>query len=459
MSRLGLSLDWQMNVGLLMGTSDDQAIVDAVMTVLANSSTPVSVFGDNTDQVVAQFVIPANTVKPDSLLVLRALFNFYLPNTGGRSVYLYAGATLIGQSFPTATLGGLQVDFPMWVAPDLQTVAVFGSSQAFNDVLSPTNGQGAPFNAHTSLKATVSVDFTADQAITVKVKPVAEDQAELTGFTLENYAIGSLPTKSYAPVTAVAAWGDSLTEGSGSGASAGSFFATNGTTDGSTAVVTSITTTSIQPNMYVTGTGIPAGTIVLSKTGSTITLNKNTTQAATSSLAFRSGAWPVQLMHQAPGRAAFNGGVGGQTAGQITIRFLRDTVRGKYWNPVVWGGRNNVGSPSAVADVLSATAADIANLALGVIPVIIGVTTAKGESVGTANNTQVQAINAALLAEVGAANFIDAYTLFCTNNGQPNDDFLTTTAGVIAPTEVHWNDWGYYNIAAAVLAKRQSLGI
>lgn len=59
-----------------------------------------------------------------------------------------------------------------------------------------------------------------------------------------------------------------------------------GTTDGSTAVITSITTTGIMYGMPVQGTGIPAGAVVIGITSSTITISQPTTAAATSSLKF-----------------------------------------------------------------------------------------------------------------------------------------------------------------------------
>lgn len=55
----------------------------------------------------------------------------------------------------------------------------------------------------------------------------------------------------------------------------------NGTTDGSTGVITATVTTGLQNGMFARGAGIPSGAIILSFTSTTVTINKNTMAAAT----------------------------------------------------------------------------------------------------------------------------------------------------------------------------------
>ena len=62
--------------------------------------------------------------------------------------------------------------------------------------------------------------------------------------------------------------------------------AVTGTTDGSTAVITSIVTTGLQNGMFARGTGIPTGATILSFTSNTVTLSANTAGAGTPSISF-----------------------------------------------------------------------------------------------------------------------------------------------------------------------------
>lgn len=188
-------------------------IAKVVGREIAVSGTPIKISGNATDYVLATITIPGGSLSPDSLLELKSLFTFS-GSAGGRKVNLFWGGTnIIGQSFPTATIGAIQVDHLMWVAPDLQSLTVF--IQNFNDVTSPSaNGQGAPYSVHTSGTTVLSVDLTQDQTFTLSTKPAADDTAELTGFSLMNYSLGA--SKNFAIGTSIACWGDSLTAGTGS---------------------------------------------------------------------------------------------------------------------------------------------------------------------------------------------------------------------------------------------------
>jgi len=443
-----------------------------VSQVVASSATPVRVAGNaGAEQTVASFTLPANTITPSSVLTLKGLVNLPIANLGGTIFRFKIGGVTIATATFVANVGALQFIYPMYIGPagntidslsggiNAQTVNTDATAGVAWTTLAARGTFGPfPYAAQATIKSTITtVDFSVDNTIVMTMTPTTGSINELTSWSLVNDRTGTSP-ESYASSLAVPGWGDSLTAGTGSGNSAGIIFSTNGTTDGSTAVVTSITTTSVQPNMLVTGTGIPAGTVVVSKTGSTVTLNKNTTTGATSSLTFTAGAWPAQVGFQSPGRPYFNGGVGGDTAAQIQARFLRDTVRGKLWSPVIWAGRNNVGTATFQTDVVTAVGAMVANLAPGTVPIVCSVTTSRQETTGTSNNTAVLATNAALSSIYGTG-YLDLFSLICTNNGAPADEFLAYTAGAIPANEVHLNDYGYSLVAAAVLAKRIALGI
>lgn len=75
-----------------------------------------------------------------------------------------------------------------------------------------------------------------------------------------------------------------------------------GTTDGSTAVVTAVSSfAGLYVGMTVTGTGVPASTTIssMSAGAGTVTLSANTTQAHTETLTASGGRYVVQLGQQA----------------------------------------------------------------------------------------------------------------------------------------------------------------
>lgn len=90
---------------------------------------------------------------------------------------------------------------------------------------------------------------------------------------------------------------------------------------------------------------------------------------------------------------------------------------------------------------------------------IVNGTTSRQETTGTGNHTAITAFNAALLADPEyGPRVVDAFGLFCTNNGAPDDQWLGYSGGVIGANEVHWNDWANYKLAELILAKRVARG-
>lgn len=160
---------------------------------------------------------------------------------------------------------------------------------------------------------------------------------------------------------------------------------------------------------------------------------------------FGSTDYPHVLGKLRIGKPFYNGGVSGETAAQILTRFLADEVHGKEETAVLWLGRNNVGSPTMQADVLSALASAVAALNHSRY-IIMPVLNASTEPNGSANKIAIDALNAAIASTYPAANFLDIVAVICTEaNGTPNPAWLSDT--------IHLNATGYAAVAAAVDAK------
>lgn len=202
--------------GLISSAVVPPSQVPGTSVTIAGCSTPTQVYGAAGQPfvTVGTFTLKGNSVAPDSLLEFSGLFNFLTPNIAGRKVQVTIGGTLVSQAFPTGSLGGITWKFLIWVAPDLKSIDVF--SQNLNDVISPTNGQGAPFSSHTNTKTTISIDLTQDQTVNIQVGPTSGETHELSAWSLVNHRYAATPTRSHAPANALACWGDSLTAGTGS---------------------------------------------------------------------------------------------------------------------------------------------------------------------------------------------------------------------------------------------------
>lgn len=160
--------------------------------------------------------------------------------------------------------------------------------------------------------------------------------------------------------------------------------------------------------------------------------------------------YPSQLGKLRIAKPFYNGGVGGETASQILTRILDDDLKGKVDTVVLWMGRNNVGTGTMQADVLSALASAVANLnhSRYVIMTVLNATT---EANGSANKTALDALNAAIASTYSATNVLDIVATICTEpNGTPNPAYMSDT--------VHLNNTGYAAVASAVDAKLTANG-
>ncbi len=185
-----------------------------VPVLLAQTSTPAQVYGGTsaTEQVAGTVTLAANTIKADSILRISGLCNF--PTSSDvRGLSIYLNNVLIGQVLPDVSIGSINWTYNIFVLPDLTGVAVY--SQSINDVLAPTNGQGASFSSHTAAKTSITVDMSSTVIIELKIQPTNTDIAELSAWAIESLSLSEYPVVSMAPSTAVACWGDSLTAGTG----------------------------------------------------------------------------------------------------------------------------------------------------------------------------------------------------------------------------------------------------
>ena len=165
---------------------------------------------------------------------------------------------------------------------------------------------------------------------------------------------------------------------------------------------------------------------------------------------FGSTDYPHVLGKARIGKPFINLGIGGETAAQILTRFLADKVNGVCNTAVLWWGRNNVGSPTMQADVLSALASAVAALNHSRY-IIMPVLNASTEPNGSANKIAIDALNAAIASTYPAANFLDIVAVICTEaNGTPNAAWLSDT--------IHLNATGYAAVAASVDAKLTTNG-
>lgn len=197
------------------------ALPDAI--VLAVSGPGPLIYGPTSNAVwfdlMKPLVLPAGTIQPGAVLEFDALFDFQGANAG-RALRLNVNAASIGQSFPTTTNLAGNVKFLFYVANDGKSLLAY--SQNFNDVLSPTAGQGAPFSVHTSAAPNVVVDLTGAVTVSLQARPQNGDSIRILGLSLVQRRMAA-GAGAILPANAVSCWGDSLTAGTGSSSPSGGY--------------------------------------------------------------------------------------------------------------------------------------------------------------------------------------------------------------------------------------------
>lgn len=190
--------------------------------------------------------IPAGTIKGGDVLDLWYLFNRTLPGAAGSSTQWRlrnadgSGTPVtITQSSLGATMRGAAIQTRIMFAPDLRGAFTF-SLNGLDQVTLGTAGvyaatgvktsnlaakgtrnraNGIQFVSHSASPTieTTLVDFTKDLELYLEMRAYNGDTIECLGanVTLHSSSISDLPVN-YAPSKTAAAWGDSLTEGTGS---------------------------------------------------------------------------------------------------------------------------------------------------------------------------------------------------------------------------------------------------
>lgn len=158
-------------------------------------------------------VLPAGAFQPGAALEFDLLIEFIAPANAGRSIQLTANGVVIGQSFPVAAIGCTSIKLPAWVSNDGKSLLAYAVN--FNDVVSPTAGQGAPFSSHAAGATATVVDLTGPTTIRLQAKPLNGDICRLVGLCLTQRSMAGGPA-ALLPLNAISCWGDSLTAGTGS---------------------------------------------------------------------------------------------------------------------------------------------------------------------------------------------------------------------------------------------------
>jgi lysophospholipase L1-like esterase len=147
----------------------------------------------------------------------------------------------------------------------------------------------------------------------------------------------------------------------------------------------------------------------------------------------------VAKINAEPGWITYNGGVAGETSGEILDRVLADTTH-RRWTSVFWMGRNDFYvEPNFIIANIAAAVSYIGHpryLVLSILP-------SRTDTTGTGNRDKINALNATLASTYGS-RFVDLIPVLCTDTG----DVMPTS---IAPDGLHLNDGGHTLVADTVL--------
>lgn len=335
---------------------------------------------------LAKIQLDSSKLVPSSVWRISGLIRFYTPSVAGKAVYILLGSSTVQQCFPVTATQ--HFGFELYVYVDSSGSAIVRAQPYLGSGSGATSdGTGSFFGANTNPPTyTTGISISGNPTLTIKSRVA------------------------------------------GTPSSSGEFHELIGFTfecisDGNS------------PANY-------SETNALACWGDSLTAGAGATAG--------SQDYPHVLATLTPGRPFYNGGVGGETAAQIVTRQKADVVRGKYWTQVLWIGRNNVGSGTMQADVLSALSSAVANLSHSryIIMTVLNMST---EPNGHGNKTALDALNSAIIAAYPAANVLDIRTTVCTEaNGTPNPAWLSDT--------IHLNATGYAAVAAAVNAKLTANG-
>lgn len=398
--------------------------------VIACSSAGAPVYGGvgATSKTLATTVIKGGAVAPSSLLEITGFVEFVGNNTS-RVITVALGDLTIADTFPDVGINCLQFQSLLWINATATSIRVMdirlnGTIQPHRAVSASPLGisDGTAFS--TNLSA-ITAGASYAQADMTAVK---ENFAKIAARTLGNGSVfrgdNAAKTAYAVDLTADVTLTIAATPASGD-----------------TAELIGFTVVNYAEASLPKRSNAPAN--ALACFGDSLTAGTGSSSPA--------GGWPSQLRIAEAGRAVANYGVGGETSSQIIDRFVADKVRSKYWNAVLWIGRNDVGVASNLTTtVMAQLARAMAVRASGVKTVICTITPASTEDDATANGIAIANCNTAIKALYGNRTaegiaICDTYTVLTTDPGH-----LIPSAWRSDP--VHLNDPGYGQVQTAVSA-------
>jgi hypothetical protein len=421
----------------LEASTPAKLVAGGAISVLGSSATAIPVFGatGNATLFTLATIVVTNPELANSVLRIKTNWDFLLPNHAGRTVkVLFNGVTVL-QSFPVASIGGLATIDDVYIMPDLSGVAVMTPNM--NNVLAPTNGQGAPFIAQTSNTQTVTVDMTGGLTITIEALPTNNDTVQLNGFTVEQL-IQPAASPISSPANATALWGDSLYAGTGT-EPAFLLNTTGNISTGTNTIANVGSITGVLNGQAILAAGVPTGAYVTNATGTTITMSENATATTTGvATSIQAGKVGQRMLYNNPGQAFATNAYPGQTSATILGHMVANVSQGKYWQAMLEAGRNDVGNPSLPAVIVANYTAMAANLAAGVKHFFNTIIPAANEPPSSTNYLSIVAANAAIIAAFGASLVSDIFSAL-TNNGTTNialkyRNAITTTGTITSGT-------------------------
>lgn len=227
--------------GLAVRAGRDAARRSRVL-IAAGPSGPVHGVAGSDWVTVHRTTLPPDTIVGGAELRMRLLFAKYQPFNASHRWRLRLGGIVIGQNTVGASMATLAVEQTIQMAFDRKSAFTY-SLNAFDTPSVNTAGLYAITGARTGIAAnlgarapsasimfvsnsapptveTVLVDFAQPVEVAIDVYAINGDTVEALGVSLEMLAPGPVPVNSCHP-RALAAWGDSLTEGTGSAAVSG----------------------------------------------------------------------------------------------------------------------------------------------------------------------------------------------------------------------------------------------
>lgn len=147
-------------------------------------------------------------------------------------------------------------------------------------------------------------------------------------------------------------------------------------------------------------------------------------------------AYGQRLGPQIANRQCFNGGIGGQTSGQIMARMLADSVH-RSWISVLWVGHNDWLKQGSLQNVHAMVGTLNASANTRFI-VLSNCAWADSEAIGGVRRTEFEQLNWALAASF-PDHFLDIHSHLLTRGNGSDNDNADRAAGV-TPRSLRWDN-------------------